>query len=68
MKNEEWMITQLDGGGGKKKMLAPKNIIKGKQLDTSFEKHKKVATIDVKKRCWGQLMVFRSWQNKEIVE
>jgi len=26
MKNEEWMITQLDGGGdsGKKKMLAPK--------------------------------------------
>jgi hypothetical protein len=49
MKNEEWMITQLDDGGGKKKMLAPKNIIKGKQLDTSFEKHKKVATIDVKK-------------------
>jgi hypothetical protein len=37
-------------------------------LDTSFEKHKKVATIDVKKRCWGQLMVFRSLQNKEIVE
>jgi hypothetical protein len=51
MKNEEWMITQLDDGGGKKKMLAPKNIIKGKQLDTSFEKHKEVETIDVKKRC-----------------
>lgn len=51
MKNEEWMITQLDDGGGKNKDVSTEEYHKRKTIGQSFEKHKEVATIDVKKRC-----------------